>query len=194
MKYVIDIPDSEETMWEGFNGDLFIPITMNKGTKTWVNTDLKITPYTEPDKDENLWDKGYSCGLNDGRKIWQDENRQKVEQEVWEFASEFYNADREVETLFSCDLDDICKKYTYSEAKAKYDAWKKEKDEIQEYDEIISEVPDNKAVIVRIDCWGQWHCVNSDGIFMVEINQQGYWRKTGRSFPELGDVLKKMEE
>jgi len=172
-KYVIEIPDSEETMWEGFNGDLFIPITMNKGTKTWINTDLKMTPYTEPDEQEI---------------------RQNVEQEVWEFAGEFYNADREVETLFGCDLDDICKKYTYSEAKSKYEKWQKQKYEIHEYDEIISEVPDNKAVIVRIDCWGQWHCVNSDGIFMVEINQQGYWRKTGRSFPELGDVLKKMEE
>ena len=124
----------------------------------------------------------------------EDEIRQKVEQEVWEFAGEFYNVDREVETLFGCDLDDICKKYTYSEAKAKYEEWRKKKDEIHEYDEIISEVPDKKAVIVHIDCWGQWHCVKSNGIFMVEINQQGYWRKTGRSFPELGDVLKKMRE
>ena len=54
----------------------------------------------------------------------EDEIRQKVEQEVWEFAGEFYNADREVETLFGCDLDDICKKYTYSEARAKYEEWR----------------------------------------------------------------------
>ena len=165
-KYVIEIPG--EVKWIEY-----IQQTHHGTQNLKVESVYDLTPYTEQDEQEI---------------------REKVEQEVWEFAGEFYNADREVETLFDCDLDDICKKYTYSEAKAKYEEWRKQKDEIHEYDEIISEVPDNKAVIVRIDCWGQWHCINAGGSFMVEINQQGYWRKTGRSFPELGDVLKKMRE
>jgi hypothetical protein len=69
------------------------------------------------------------CCCSGYRAINEQEIRQKVEQEVWEFASEFYNADREVETLFSCDLDDICKKYTYSEVKTKYDDWKADKEQ-----------------------------------------------------------------
>jgi len=129
-KYVIEIPDSEEAMWEGLNGDLFIPITMNKGTKTWVNTDLKMTPYVEPDEDKNLWDKGYSCGLNDGRKIWQDEIKQKVEQEVWEFATTCTKMDGadSVDVFSGFSLDSFTK-FSYQEAKDKYETWKKQKKE-----------------------------------------------------------------
>ena len=192
-KYVIEIPDGEETKWKGFNGDLFIPITMNKGTKTWVNTDLKMTPYTEPDKDENLWDKGYSCGLNDGRKIWHDENRQKIEQEVWEFASEFYNADREVETLFSCDLDDICKKYTYSEVKTKYDDWKKQNDEVRVGDELKDDENIRAVVLdIIVDDYVSYEVFTENGI--TDECQKGIVVKTGRYFPEVVELLKKMGE
>lgn len=177
-KYTIDIPD--EKIYAYVNEDktfLRVPISAGENSikSVFAPTMLRITPYTEPDEDEI---------------------RQKAHGEAWELFGVISDMDYDdYEHCFGEDCEDgKFYKLSYQEAKAKYDAWRKQKDEIHEYDEIISEVPDNKAVIVRIDCWGQWHCVNSDGIFMVEINQQGYWRKTGRSFPELGDVLKKMRE
>jgi hypothetical protein len=126
----------------------------------------------------------------------EDEIRKNAEDEAWELFGVIADMDYDdYEHCFGEDCEDWkVYKLSYQEAKAKYDAWRKQKDEIHEYDEIISEVSDNKAVIVRIDGWGRWHCINADGSFMVEINQQGCWRKTGRSFPELGDVLKKMKE
>ena len=162
-KYVIEIPSGIE--WIQF-------YEQNKGGVH--GKELKnigdLTPYIEPNEDEI---------------------RQKIEQEVWEFAKkvrlkEFFDDNHNLHSYLDY--------FEYRDAKAKHEELKKQKDEIHEYDEIISEVPDKKAVIVRIDCWGQWHCINANGSFMVETNQQGYWRKTGRSFPELGDVIKKIGE
>lgn len=172
-KYVIELDDEPCMREDGYN------FYTCKTVPWWSISDMiinRLTPYTEPDEQEI---------------------REKVEKEVWEFARKMISTSgNEVSEMWGCvtNFGEVMHNTTYSEAKTKYEEWRKQKDEIHEYDEIISEVPDNKAVIVRIDCWGQWHCVNSDGIFMVEINQQGYWKKTGRSFPELGDVLKKMRE
>ena len=174
MKYIIEIENEPF----GRNDDPFFPHGMDelyraKGFKSLVfdqNGLDKLTPYTETD-------------------------REAIEDEVWEFVRIITDmTEKQRIECFggaSCDLDEY---WTYRDAKARYEKWRKKKDEIHEYDEIISEASDNKATIVRIDGWGRWHCINADGSFMVEINQQGCWRKTGRSFPELGDVLKKMRE
>ena len=167
-KYIIDIPEDRIGDFVG-STHLLMPYTM-AGHMGHHDTGLELTLYTEPD-------------------------RKTIEDEVWEFVRIITDmTEKQRIECFggaSCDLDEYL---TYRDAKAKYEEWRKRKDEIHEYDEIISEVPDNKAIIVCIDIWGQWHCINADGSFMVEINQQGYWKKTGRSFPELGDVLKKMRE
>jgi len=169
-KYIIDIPDEEETMWEGFNGDLFIPITMNKGTKTWVNTDLKMIPYTEPD-------------------------RKAIEDEVWEFAKkvrleEFIDEEGRLHGYISGFN-------SYSEAKAKYDAWKKQKDEIHVGDElkqiIASGSPTGaKCIVVKTD-GDKMNGIGKDGSLVVCSSQvKRWWTKTGRSFPEVAELLKKM--
>lgn len=168
MKYIIDVPEDRIK-----DGKLNLYAEVESLLPTRIQTGIKCKPYTEPD-------------------------RKAIEDKVWEFVGKIQKMTCEqmhkVLGIIAPNYDDFCNEISYQDAKAKYEEWREQKYEIHEYDEIISEVPDNKAVIVRIDCWGQWHCINADGSFMVEINQQGYWRKTGRSFPELGDVIKKMGE
>lgn len=181
-KYIIDIPDSEETMWEGFNGDLFIPITMNKGTKTWVNTDLKMTPYTEPNEDNAMWMDGYEKGVEAGRD------------DAWELI-------QKVAAMTYRELDDAkipqswiasCK---HQEIKTKYKEWQKQKDEIHVGDEVIAPDPYYESMVVtslresdRGDMW--LSTIGNDG--MVYEFMETSVKKTGRHFPEVAELLKKM--
>lgn len=77
-------------------------------------TDLK--PYTEPDEDEI---------------------RQRVENEVWEFAKQvsIMKPEDKRECWGTEKYNTINFGYSYQEAKAKYDAWKKKKEEIHVWDE-----------------------------------------------------------
>ena len=115
-KYVIEIPDN--THWIQW---------IIEGTKDhhpymdWKLVE-DLTPYTEPDEQEI---------------------RQKVEQEVWELAKEIVNM--EYEDFSKCfDVTDdywevnIMDIMSYSEAKTKYEEWRKRKDEIRVGDEVAN--------------------------------------------------------
>lgn len=115
-KYVIEIPDN--THWIQW---------IMEGTKDhhpymdWKLVE-DLTPYTEPDEQEI---------------------RQKVEQEVWELAKEIVNM--EYEDFSKCfDVTDdywevnIMDIMSYSEAKTKYEEWRKRKDEIRVGDEVAN--------------------------------------------------------
>lgn len=176
-KYIIDISDSEETMWEGFNGDLFITITMNKGTKTCVNTDLKMIPYTEPDED----------------KI-----RQMAHEEAWEFAKtvSIMIPEDKRECWGTEKYNSINLGYSYQEAKARYEEWKADKDKICVGDEV--EYPPNKAKGIVIKCHvpDVYAEVDKYAVFIgtsVEYLPREWLTKTGRVFPEVAELLKKMK-
>lgn len=177
----------------------------------------KYEPYTEPDEDESYGVNRYKAiglaflkwlGNDVGDKLKSADdvyqfldkncyNKDAVEQEVWEFAGEFYNADREVKTLFDCDLDDICKKYTYSEAKAKYESWRKQNDEIRVGDEVEYECGGDIVRFVVTGFCGEtafgvkYQCDYDDVGEFCDIEDL---RKTGRHFYEIEELLKKMKE
>lgn len=111
-KYIIDIPEDRIGDFVG-STCLLMPFTMAKH-KGVYNTNLKLTPYTEPD-------------------------REAIENEVWELVGNI-NSMTEEELLDVYGIYEaryIDDNYTYQEAKAKYDAWKKSKEEIRVGDEVI---------------------------------------------------------
>lgn len=217
MKYIVDLPKEYISGSSLFGEILSIPIQINGDKNYNIPTSIKITPYTEPDEDKSYGINRYKViglaflkwlGNDVGDKLKSADdvyrfldkncyNKDAVEQGVWEFAGEFYNADREVETLFGCDLNDICKKYTYSEAKAKYEAWLKQKDEIHVGDEVIYEEGGEPLVVLRLYQPRMYKSL-FDGIFPDgDIEQQlivENYRKTGRHFPQVEELLKKIGE
>lgn len=129
----------------------------------------KLTPYTEPD-------------------------REAIENEVWEFATTCTKMDGadSVDVFGGFSLDSFTK-YSYQEAKAKYDAWKKSKEEIHVGDEV--KFGDTNGVVVGIDTAtedGGVNVVCRDG--NTGYIGMAYVTKTGRHFPEIEELLKKMEE
>lgn len=124
----------------------------------------RLTPYTEPD-------------------------REAIENEVWDFVNTVYGlSDEELYEIF-CD-GNYCE-HSYQEAKAKYEAWKKQKDEVHVGDEV--KCYDTNGVVVGIDTASEDSGVNvvcRDGstgyIGMADVT------KTGRHFDEVDELLRKM--
>lgn len=65
-------------------------------------------------------------------------------------------------------------------------------DEIKVGDEIYSEVTESKAIVLYIDCWGDWHCLLDDGITELTEEYKKYWTKTGRHFPQIAEVVEQV--
>ena len=129
-----------------------------------------LTPYTEPD-------------IGD------------VEDEVWSFAWKIFSMDiREYAEIF----DDKGCSSDYREAKAKFEAWLKQKDEIHVGDEVAFEMAfgnglDNNMKAVALDqaTKGEEWCVLTEN-GCVETHDEEDLYKTGRHFDEVEELLKKM--
>lgn len=170
MKYIIDIEDEPmiaNDLWKNEVDELY----KAKGFNSLVfdkNGLNKLTPYEEPD-------------------------REAIEEEVWKFIK-YVN-----EKIPLTDYKNIygmagategCK--SYREAKAKYDKWKAEKETVRIDDEIISD-DGVKAVVININEWGDWRCLNSDGDFAVCTTNKQHWKKTGRHFDAVEKLLEQMK-
>lgn len=141
---------------------------------TWiqVSTD-RLEPYTEPD-------------------------RQDIEDEVWEFA-------KEVRLEEFIDEEGRLHGYisgfnSYSEAKAKYEEWKKQKDEIRVGDEVKPKIKNgfsDKGVVLRLYQPKQYKPLADvlwrDETVDIKVVVEKLVR-TGRHFDEIEELLKKMKE
>lgn len=181
MKYIIDIP--KEVKWiQGIKSTGF-------GTQAQGLVPVEaLTPYTEPDRsviEAEVWDL--------------------VEDEVWELARLIVlKADdgglkhSEFNSCFGGDsIQEVMKNYSYQEAKAKYEAWKAEKEsKIEVGDGVYGKINQKNGVVVRIyaddiysDCVGvMWE----DGGLGPFCTIEGL-QKTGRHFSQLSDLLKAMK-
>jgi hypothetical protein len=63
-------------------------------------------------------------------------------------------------------------------------------------DEIYSELTDSKAVVHHIDAWNRYECFTDEGSqFVIDTETfNDYWVKTGKSYPQIAEVLKQMKE
>lgn len=220
MKYIIDVPDSFVDITNGLH------IPMDKQGAFKIDTGLKLTPYTESDEVKNnkvnLCDscnyiypecpsEKYDVMFGDGvgkdnicccagyRAINEQEIRQKVEQEVWEFARNLLNyTDDDWDALERMLLIDKC---TYQEAKAKYEEWLKQKDEIHVGDEVYhKELPELKIYVTDMDdnsfggfalCKMGNFCDYGDRFSECDVHQ---YKPTGRMLPNIVQLLNKMQE
>lgn len=164
MKYIIDIPD-EVVEFVGSEMNIFIEPKIKTGEQRHYafrlsNEDIAI--YTEPDY------------------------RKSIEDEVWDFASWYYNnlSEEEFDECY-----DGWPPQTYQEAKTKYEAWLKQKDEIRVGDEVKHRGLNYVVGYVGAD--KVYHLIDKN--WLRTVVQGGYQLiKTGRHFPEVEELLKKM--
>ena len=175
MKYIIDVPE-DMIIKSALSGlTLGIPMLVSATQKGYVlPTNIQLNQYTEPD-------------------------RKAIEDEVWKIARlialEVGDGGLSPDDLYECykssNIQEVMKIHSYQEAKAKYDKWEKEKEQIRVGDEVT--LYDNvKLVVVTIDGTSaqgideNGECYES--IFLNELT------KTGRHFDEVEELLKKMRE
>ena len=164
MKYIIEFED-EYSMNEGG-----MKYHQCKQVPYWsVSHGIikKLTPYTEPD-------------------------RKAIEDEVWGLANYMGRMSlTERDLCFGFPLpQEVTMNLSYNEAKSKYEAWLKQKDEICVGDEVVAANGLSNGFVTRIDeykdaniVWemGGTGCVNT-----------ALLKKTGRHFPEVAELLEKM--
>lgn len=170
MKYIIEFED-EYSMNEGG-----MKYHQCKQVPYWSvsNGIIKnLTPYTEPD-------------------------RKAIEDEVWEFL-DFLVAEMDTDDRYECfhesSVYKIVHSMSYQEAKAKYESWLKQKDEIHVGDEVIpTDTQYDTMIVTRI--WMDDHsrdCLDTlglDGCICSFLTSNV--KKTGRHFPKVAELLEKM--
>ena len=175
MKHIIDIPD--DVRWIQY-----IQQTHN-AQNLIVESVCDLTPYTEPDRkaiedaQEEAWNlarKIMLCIADDGLTLY------------------------ELRDCFGGDkyFTDVLRDYSYQETKARYDAWKKKKDEIRVGDEVTFYIgPNDEMKAVALDqtgIEGEWSLFTENGC--VEEHAEDFIRKTGRHFDEIEKLMKKMKK
>lgn len=126
-------------------------------------------------------------------------NREAIENEVWKLAQEMDKMD--VDEFANCFNKPWHSagpsSFTYYEAKAKFDAWKKKKEEIHVGDEVEYEISGKvvRFVVLKIYnevAYGFKYPFNREDIDDYCVIDT--LKKTGRHFDEVESLLKKMEE
>lgn len=166
MRYIIDAPSNLYKI----GGTLRVPVKVGEGDLCWYDTYLKVESYTEP-------------------------NRKAIEDEVWELTEKVYmmgTKERELCFGFTSPTEVMANLF-YQEAKDKFEAWLKQKDEIHYGDEIISVDDDVKAVMLDCADYESIYVMTENGCVERWKDLDGV-KKTGRHFPEVAELLKKMRE
>lgn len=167
MKYIIELEDEPYMREDGVNYYTCKSARWYKLGETIIN---RLTPYTDPD-------------------------RKAIEDEVWEL----------VKVIEKMEYDDYEKCFSnyggheaffdrpYREAKAKYDAWKKSKEEVHVGDEV--KIANTIGVVTRVPEYDEQrvHYIAESGTVYCN-NAYADIVKTGRHFDEVESLLKKMEE
>ena len=174
-KYIINIPDEKTYLYmDDENTFLRMPISAGENdiAAMSVPTLLRIKPYTELD-------------------------RKAIEDEVWEFVqgllfAQLVNPENLNECYSGKDFRDVIKDSTYSEARARYDKWKRKKKEIHVGDEVETESGNKACVLYENPDGSQMFVFKADGT--AAWWSKGTIHKTGKNYPEVDELLKKMRE
>ena len=172
MKYIIDVP--EDMVKDGFVVKCEQAFC---GNNRRVVANLFLEEYEEPD-------------------------HSVVEDEVWELARlislRVDDGGLKLSELYSCfgvsSIQDVMKTYSYQEAKAKYEAWKKENDEIRVGDVIRHRKNHYANAIVTYINDDKIYFVYGSGDFGFCHDAEKYWEKTGHHFDEVAELLNKIKE
>lgn len=146
--------------------------------------------YIIPDLTPYVRSESYIDGLKEGQN------------EVWEFARKMISTSgNEMSEMWGCatNFGEVMHNTTYSEAKAKYDEWKKEKirvgcevhhRNVPELIIYVTDMDDNSFGGFAL-CRVKDVCDYGDRFSECNVHQ---YKPTGRVFPNIVELLKKMEE
>lgn len=121
--------------------------------------------------------------------IYTEPDRKTIENEVWENTWKMFLTQED----FGATMGD-----SYSEAKAKYEAWKKSKEEIRVGDEVEQITASGnpvglKCVVTKIVDDEILKGITQTGEVVTCSSQvKRWWHKTGRHFSEVEELLKKL--
>ena len=120
-------------------------------------------------------------------------DRKAIENEVWELLKTIGNtpAGQRVEIFETINYWDIVDNLTYPEAKAKYESWLKQRDEIRVGDEVKENIGLWTGVVVGFDEVDDLIIMDRSGK-SCDGYKTRFFRKTGRHFDEVEELLKKM--
>ena len=196
-RYIEKRPDGEE--W------LQMPVNVS-GHELTIETVIPLTPYTEPDLDA-IRNEAYEKGVQDTKQHWVDAPRScayKLGYEnglnaAWDAARKIVLS-REDGGLFNyesrkavlgCGNYMALKKFLAQEAIEKIRQYEQEQEKIKVGNEVNGK--GGRGTITKISDDGDHFNVmwenGSTGYYMIED-----FKKTGRNFPEIVEVLKKMQE
>ena len=167
MKYIIDAPSN---LYE-ICGTLRVPVKVGEGDLCWYDTYLKAESYTESD-------------------------RKAIEDEVWELADLMGKMSlTERDLCFGFPLPtEVTTNLTYQEAKSLFEKWMENENEIHVGDEIYSDGDYEKSVVMEIHGDGSVSVYTKNGCIEHWWNKMHNLKKTGRHFPEVGELLDRMRE
>lgn len=166
-KYIIDVGDAYTDYICGKGDMLCLPVRINEFEDNWLNTNIPLTPYTEPDT-EKVREEAYEKGLSDA----------KEGKATCQYCEYQYLDDTE-EPCKRC-----CKAYMNKfKPKAK-------EEQIQVGDEVTDDKGDIGVCTEISYPANSMHIIYVDGT-ATDISLTGV-TKTGRHFSEIAEVLRKM--
>ena len=192
-KYIIELnPDCVEGEY------LRIPARI-AGEQQWLMTKAELTPCTELDL-EQIRREAYAEGDKEGMQLSIDDAKLKEEyqqgiNDAWDVARKIIRMpEGDLLNLFDvyssvCTSAQAILKYEASEAIAKIKEYEDSKLEIMVGDEVKTE--DGMKMVIATIINKDFAGLGEDGLFMLgELD--GTITRTGRHFPEIATVLKKM--
>lgn len=206
--YIVHLP--ERYIEKRPDGDEWLQLPVNvSGHDLMIKTVIPLTPYTEPDLDavrneayKEAYDKGYQDAV---MKIGSNEQAiaEKAYQggliDAWDAAKKIVLSKESgglfdfdsVKAVFGCGTFLALKKYSASEAIEKIRQYEQEQEVIKAGDEVNGK--GGRGTITKISDDGDHFNV------MWENGSTGYYmredfKKTGRHFSEIAEVLRKMQE
>lgn len=175
MKYIIDVSDEAIELMGGHITIFVEPVFKTGDCKRYALRLSKedIKPYTEPNRN----------AIED------------AQEEAWEFAKQvtIMTPDDKCELWGTSKYNTINLGYSYAEAKAKYEEWQKQNEEIKVGDEVKENTGLWTGVVVGFDKFDDLVIMDSSGNSCCGYKTK-YFRKTGRHFDEVEALLKKMRD
>jgi len=186
-KYIINVPDK----WVDITNGLHIPIETGWDVGDFrIDTGLKLTPYNEPS--QKAIDLQHAHDIENVARM----NYSKGAEDAWEFVREIYKddglTDKDLQECFGYDLfTTAIMNLSYQEMKAKFDAWKAEREQIRVGDEV--EICGTIGIVTRVPYLDEErvHYIAKSGTAYCN-NSYAEIKKTGRHFGEIEELLKKI--
>ena len=186
-KYIIELEEPEM-----FDDRKFYTCSQMPWWAVSENIVENLTPYTEPDL-EQVRKEEYEKGFDAGRTLNTDKYEKGLN-DAWECARKIANMPYdEEEKVFGSGGWKFIINHTASEAIEKIRAYEQEQEEIKVGDEVRNVRSGWTAVVARISDDECLTLMDGNGAIAdgYEITR---FTKTGRRFPELVELLRKMKE